>query len=258
MIDILKAKEAFKEYVKKYDIENGKIALKIAHTYRTAEVAKNIAISLELDIENIELAELIGLLHDIGRFEQLKRYNTYSDRDRDSINHGEFGAKLLFEEGLIRKFIEEDKYDDIIKKAILNHNRNKIEEGLTKKELLHAKIIRDADKIDIFRVLVDDTIENIYCIKDMSNEVITTEVLQMSINEPYIIEYSKLKSPVDMMVAHFAYIFDLNYDYGLKVIKEKSYLEKLFNKVEFKNEKTKKEIELVYKKAKDYLEERLK
>lgn len=252
MIDILKAKESFKEYVKNYNPEDGKIALKIEHTYKTSEIAKNTAIYLNLDEEDVKLAELIGLLHDIGRFEQIKRYNTFSDRN--SINHGEFGVKLLFEDGLIRKFIDENKYDNIIKKAILNHNRKEIEKGLTEKELLHSKIIRDADKTDIYRVLVEDTIENAYCIKDISNEVITKEILEMYIKEPHIIDYSKMKSPVDSMVAHFSYVYDFNYNYGLEIISEEKYLYKLSNKVEFKNKKTKEEIELIYKMAKDYLE----
>lgn len=256
MIDILKAKEAFKEYVKEYNPEDGKIALKIGHTYRTAEVAKNIAISLKLDDEDIKLAELIGLLHDIGRFEQLRRYNTYSDKN--SINHGEFGVSLLFEEGLIRKFIEEESYDNIIKKAIFNHNRKEIEDNLTDRELLHSKIIRDADKTDIFNFLVEDKIENIYCVKDMSNEIITPEVMEMFLSKSHIVDYAKMKSPIDNMVAHFAYVFDFNYNYGLEIIKEKGCLEKLFNKVEFKNQKTKEEMEIVYKISKNYIIERLK
>ena len=78
MIDLLKAKKVFKEYVKDYDIENPKIALKVAHIERVSEIAKNTAKSLNLSKEDVELAELIGLLHDIGRFEQIKKYNTWS------------------------------------------------------------------------------------------------------------------------------------------------------------------------------------
>lgn len=256
MIDILKAKEAFKEYVKAYNPDDGKIALKIGHTYRTTDVAKNIAISLNLADEDIDLAELIGLLHDIGRFEQLRRYNTYSDRD--SINHAEFGVQLLFEERLIRKFIEDEKYDEIIYKAIINHNRKEIDSELTNRELLHAKIIRDADKTDIFNVLVQDKIENIYCVEDMSNEVITPEVMDMFLSEEHIVDYAKMKCAIDNMVAHFAYVFDFNFDYGLKVIKDRGSLEKLYNKVDFKNPKTKEQMEIVYKVSKTYVDERLK
>ena len=65
MIDIEKAKVAFKEYVKNYDINNKKINLKIAHIERTSMVSKKIAEKLNLNEEEVKLAELIGLLHDI-------------------------------------------------------------------------------------------------------------------------------------------------------------------------------------------------
>ena len=86
MIDIINAKKVFNEYVKKYNANDGKIALKIAHILRVADLSKKIAISLNLSEENIELAELIGLLHDIGRFEQVRIYNTFIYKI--SINHG--------------------------------------------------------------------------------------------------------------------------------------------------------------------------
>ena len=89
MIDIQNAKKVFKEYVSNYDINDGKIALKYNHILRVAEIAKKIATDLELSEEDILLAELIGIFHDIGRFEQVKRFNTFVDRD--SINHGEYG-----------------------------------------------------------------------------------------------------------------------------------------------------------------------
>lgn len=71
---------------------------------------------MKLSQEDIELAELIGLLHDIGRFEQVRLYHTFVDKD--SINHGEYGAKILFEDGLIRKFINDDRFDKIINQEI--------------------------------------------------------------------------------------------------------------------------------------------
>lgn len=96
-INIKKAKESFKEYVKKYNPEDEKIKLKIAHIERVSQIARKIAIQQNLSEEDIELAELIGLLHDIGRFEQVRLYHTFVDKD--SINHGECGVKALFEVG---------------------------------------------------------------------------------------------------------------------------------------------------------------
>ena len=136
MIDKKKALKAFKDYVENYNPDDEKIKLKIEHIQRVSKVAEKIAKSENLLDEDVELAWLIGLLHDIGRFEQIRLYNTFNDGK--SINHAEMGIKILFEEGHIKEFIDDRKYDDLIKKAILNHNRAKIEPELNEKELLHV------------------------------------------------------------------------------------------------------------------------
>ena len=69
---------------------------------------------------------------------------------------------MLFEKCMIRKFIEDNQYDGIIKKAIENHSKLKIEENLDERTLLHSKIIRDADKIDNYRVKKDEKVEAIF------------------------------------------------------------------------------------------------
>ena len=147
------AEKSFREYLKKYDTNDGSIALKIKHTYEVVKKSEYIAKGLRLDKENIELAKTIALLHDIGRFEQIKEFGEFNDK---KIEHAEFGVKVLFDNGLIRNFINEDKYDNIIYKAIYNHNKYKVEENLNEKELLQCKIIRDADKLDNFRVKEKD------------------------------------------------------------------------------------------------------
>lgn len=91
MIDINKAKQFYKEYISQYNPEDPRIALKIVHIYRTAEESKRLAEKLNLSKEDNLLAELIGLLHDIGRFEQVKIYNTFLDKI--SVNHAEYGVK---------------------------------------------------------------------------------------------------------------------------------------------------------------------
>ena len=136
MIDYNKALEMFEKYLETYDLQDGSIQLKIRHTYEVVKKSEYIAKELKLDKENIELAKVIALLHDIGRFEQIRLYNTFNDGK--SINHAEMGIKILFEEGHIKEFIDDRKYDGLIKKAILNHNRAKIEPELNEKELLHV------------------------------------------------------------------------------------------------------------------------
>lgn len=255
MINIEEAKNVFKEYVKNYNTEDGKIALKIGHILRVTEKSREIAEKLNLEAEDINLAELIGLLHDIGRFEQVRIYNTFYDKD--SINHGEYGVKILFEDNLIRKFIQDDCYDEIIKKAILNHNKPRIEEGLTDRELMHAKIIRDADKLDIYYVLLTEKLENSYGCKDFSKDKITDEIYR-EFKENHMIDYRNLKTNADLLVAHIAYIFDFYYNYSLNIVKENNYIEKIEQKVNLQDEQAIKYLEKINVIANEYIEECLK
>ena len=252
-IDILKAKQIFKEYVKNYNPEDEKIKIKIAHIERVSQISKKLAENLKLSQEDIELAELIGLLHDIGRFEQVKRYNTFVDKD--SINHGEYGVKILFEDGLIREFIKNDKYDRIIKLAILNHNKADIEKGLTKRENLHAKIIRDADKIDIFSVLTTGDKEAIWEKADLSNDIITDEIYREFIEDKSI-NYKNRKTSADILVSHFAYVYDFNFKETLEVIRQNNYIDKLYKRFIFNDKETMKKFNNIYETAKKYLEEK--
>ena len=250
MIDIQKALNEYNNYVKKYDIKNEKIALKVAHMLRVKEASKAIAKSLNLCNEDIELAELIGLLHDIGRFEQIKRYNTFVDKK--SINHGELGVKILFEEGLIRNFITDNSYDEIIKKAIFNHNRSEIEEGLSERELLYAMIVRDADTIDILYLTVIEKPEVVYESDNIEKETFTNELFNKFINNE-ILDYSKIKTHADIVITHFKYIFNMNFKYSFQVINEKKYLEKLYNRIHFEDSNTQKQFETIYNETKNYL-----
>lgn len=249
-IDLEKAKRAFKEYVKNYNPEDEKIRIKIDHIERVSQIAKKLAENLKLSLEDIKLAELIGLLHDIGRFEQVKIYHTFVDKD--SINHGEYGVKVLFQDGLIRKFIEDTKYDDIIRLAILNHNKSAIEEGLTERENLHAKIIRDADKTDIFSVLIIGDKKAIWEKADLSNDIITDEVYR-EFMEDKSINYKKRETSADILVSHFAYVYDFNFKETLQVIKQNNYIDKLYKRFIFNNKETMERYNKIYETAKQYL-----
>lgn len=250
-IDILKAKRIFNEYVKNYNPEDEKIKLKIAHIERVSQIAKQLAEKLNLEQEDVELAELIGLLHDIGRFEQIKRYHTFIDKK--SINHGEYGVKILFDNGLIRDFIKDDKYDEIIKLAILNHNKNDIEKGLTERENLHAKIIRDADKTDIFSILMKEKKENAWEKEDLSDDKITDEIYAEFMDGKKI-NYENRKTSADILVSHFAYVYDFYFEPTKETIKQNNYLDRLYKRFIFNDEETMKRYNEIYKKAKQYLE----
>ena len=252
LIDMIEAKKAFKEYVKKYNPEDEKIKIKIAHIERVAENSKRIAENLNLSQEDIELAELIGIFHDIGRFEQVRLYHTFVDKD--SINHGEYGAKVLFEDGLIRKFIKDDKFDRIIKLAIVNHNRADIEEGLTEREKLHAKIIRDADKTDIFTILISGDKKAIWEKADLSDDKISDEIYREFVEDKRI-NYKERKTSADILVSHFNYVYDLNFPETRKIIRDNKYIDKLYQRFKFNDAETMKRFNEIYRLSKEYIEQ---
>lgn len=247
------AEKMFYEYLNQYDIENGSIKLKVIHTFEVVKNSDYIAKGLNLNKEDIELAKIIALLHDIGRFEQIKKFGFF---DNKKLEHAKFGVIVLFENSLIREFIQEEKYDNIIKKAIYNHNKYAIEEGLNDKELLHCKIIRDADKLDNFRIRTKDKFEDmfpmIYNKETINTEKISHKVYNDFMNEKCI-ELKDRKTIIDYWVCALAFIFDLNFDISLKYVKDKNYIDILINRIKYENRDTKVKMEEIRKCAKNYI-----
>ena len=131
-----KALQAFADYVKDYNEEDPKVKLKIDHTYRVAGFCQKIAGSLELPQEEVDLAWLCGLLHDVGRFEQLRNYGTFIDAQ--SIDHAMYGAEILFDQGRIRDYLEDDREDDILRKVVACHSAYRIPEEYDERTVLLA------------------------------------------------------------------------------------------------------------------------
>lgn len=244
MIDIEKANIEFDKYVSQFDPNAGRIKLKIDHIKRVAKMSKKIAENLKLNKEQVELAELIGLCHDIGRFEQAKRYNTFNDKI--SFNHAELSAKVLFEENLIDKFKVDDKYKQIIKLAVLNHNKAKIDDNLNEEEMLFAKIIRDADKLDIYYTICEYDFESIFWYADFTCGPIS-KVIMDDFAEKHFIDYENIKNNADQIPIFYAYIFDLYFDFSMKFLKEEKYLEKFTDRVlkNFDNEIVKQQVKQI-------------
>ena len=255
MIDIEKAKKEINDYIKNYNPNNKRIASKLKHTNNVTAAAEEIAVSLNLDEENKKLAILIALLHDIGRFEQIKRYNTFNDGA--SIDHANFGVQLLFEEGLIRKFIETDEFDIIINKAIFNHNKLNIQEGLTDIELLHAKIIRDADKIDIFRILAEDEIDHIYDnFEKMPDEEISSKVYNSIITDKRI-NYLDRKNDIDKLIANLSFVYDLNFVKSYEIFKNRDYVNRFINRIAIRNTDTITKVKYIVEMLNEHIEKQL-
>ena len=168
-------KQVFAEYTSKYNASDPKIKLKIDHTYRVAALAERIAKTVTDVSIDTDLAWAMGMLHDIGRFEQVKRYGTFVDSE--SVDHAALGISILFDEGLLDSFGDfSEKERELIRISIANHNKFRIPEGMDDLTTAYCNILRDADKIDILRVNCDTPLEDIY-------NVTTEELKKAAVSE---------------------------------------------------------------------------
>ena len=159
-IDRARAQKAFADYAAHYNAADAKVKLKIDHTYRVAALCARIAQSLDLPPEDVDLAWLSGILHDVGRFEQLRRYNTFIDAQ--SVSHAALSVAVLFDEGRIRDYLDDAGADALLRTAVEWHSAFRLPEALDDRTRLFCQILRDADKIDILRVNVETPMEEIY------------------------------------------------------------------------------------------------
>lgn len=227
-IDRQRALEAFEKYTKKYDISDEKVKLKIDHTYRVCALCEQIAAQSGFDENEINLSWLTGLLHDVGRFEQLRRYGTFIDAQ--SIDHAEFGADILFKEEMIRDYIEDASEDELLEKAVRCHSAYRVPPNYTQREKKFADLLRDADKIDILKVNIIVPIEEIYNVStyDLKHCSVTEEVLQAFYEEHAVLRSLK-KTPVDNVVGHISLVYELVYPISCRLVYEQGYLDKLMN-----------------------------
>ena len=198
----------FNKYTSSFDMKDKNINLKYGHSYAVSELMGELAFRLDLSKEEIELAKIIGLLHDIGRFEQLKNTNSFDD---SIFEHAEYGADYLFKDGHIRDFLDIDKYDSIIEKAIRNHNKIKIVDKLSNKELLFTQMIRDMDKVDIYKQTAVKY--------EMSFNVdeVSSKLLEKIRNEK-LIEKCECKSDSDWILLMLSYIYDINFNESFDIL----------------------------------------
>ena len=252
MINLDKTYQAYQAYSKLYDEQNEKIKLKIAHMVRVAKLNKRLAEQIGLDDEQVKLAELIGLLHDIGRFEQVKRFNTFIDGK--SVKHADLGVQILFEEGHIREYIQDAQYDDVIKKAIYYHGRDAIGNEVQGLDRVHCMLIRDADKLDILDLL---TQEPLPVICSAPEEKVLNGKIGQELYEDFLhlhkVIYSKRKYETECIACWLAYPFDINFEGARQMIKEKQYMDTIVGRFSFTRKDTREKVARMLQEVKQYI-----
>lgn len=237
-------RKEFIKYVKTFDLKDQNIMNKFHHSFRVMEYSKEIANSLNLNEKDIELAEVIGLLHDISRFKQWTIYKTYNDNL--SFDHGDESVNILKENNFIEKFNINKKYYNIIYMALKNHNKYQIADGLNDKELIFSKIIRDADKIDIIKEQ-GNKLDEVY--DKIDDLLIKDFYLKKQTNNLYV------KNERDHIIRMISFVYDFNFKYTFNLILKEKVIENKFNLlINYSNNQE--EIEDMEKFIIDYMKER--
>lgn len=219
-------KNKFTNYVKTFDLNDENIERKYFHSLRVMNLAENIAISENLNENDIEISLVAGLLHDYARFTQWTIYHTYSDLK--SVDHGGLGVQLLFNKNEILNLYTNVKNYDEIYDAIKNHNKYSVSENLSTHNKEIAYIVRDADKLDIFDIFVQGILNLKECNDEISKEVKKDFYENKSIN------YKNINNDNDDIILKLAMLFDLRYKYSIKYVIENNLLDKLFSKIKDK------------------------
>lgn len=204
------------------------IALKEEHTHRVCDNILRLAEGLALGDNDTNLAEVIALFHDVGRFSQYRDYKTF--KDADSVNHAALGVKVLAEERVLDGLEEEDR--KVIIRAIGLHNVFSIPEGLDEKTYLNLKLIRDADKLDIWRVFIeyytlpDEERASAVSLGLPDTPEYSKEVLDCLL-QGKMVNLSKLRTMNDFKLLQLSWVYDLNFPASFRIVLEREYINKI-------------------------------
>jgi len=230
------------------------IELKEEHTKRVCREILSIGEQLGLTYNELRVAEISALFHDVGRFEQYARYKTFVDRK--SVNHAELGVKILKRHGVLNQL--DGSTQSLILRTIQYHNRAVLPQEETEPCLFFAKLLRDADKIDILRVVTDyynhkDRKRNGALELDLQDKPGFSEAVYQDLINKRIVDINHVKKLNDFKLLQIGWIFDINFEPTLHVLCSRRYLE-MIRAVLPESEK----IGALFSMIDTYLEERLK
>jgi putative nucleotidyltransferase with HDIG domain len=218
----------FSQYSNRYSslnsVHRAAYKLKIKHSAKVSRICADIGRSLNLNNADIAIAETIGLFHDIGRFEQFSRYKTFLDKK--SENHAELGVKVLQECQILNHL--DNGIQDIIQKAISYHNRLKIPDEESPRVILFSKLIRDADKLDIFDLVstyYNGNGRSAVIELDLPDEPGYSAEMLSDLFKNKLADMKKMRTLNDFKLLQLGWVYDLNFPVTVKKIKERQYLE---------------------------------
>lgn len=222
----------FSEYCRSFDSDDEDVqrnnTLKEEHTYHVCSNILKIGQRESLDEDGMHIAEAASLLHDVGRFEQYRQYKTF--RDSISVNHAELGAQIIEDYEVLAPLFPRER--SIIAHAVESHNAFAIPKTLPEEERFFLKMLRDADKIDIWRVFIEyfsrpeqerasaaglGLPDKPKCSPDVLEQISAGKMVRLSI----------VKTLNDFKLMQLSWIYDLNFTASFSILSERGCIQQL-------------------------------
>jgi hypothetical protein len=230
--DDLRLRRWFSEYVSRFYNDdpdfNSVIRVKEEHTYRVCEETDYLARNLNLSLDSLKIAQTAALFHDLGRFKQYLKYRTF--KDSASENHGKLSIRELGRHKVLLHLTAREKR--IVATAVAYHNALHIPQGLDSDRLFHLLLLRDADKLDIWRLIT----ENLGPRGEKMRDEITVHIPAAPGCSPAVIsdlrcgelvDFSKVKTFDDYKLLTIGWVYDLNFAPAFQRLKEGGYIERI-------------------------------
>lgn len=214
----------------KNDEQQQLFKLKYTHCQHVRKAVLDIGKNLYSDLNHLDLAEVAGLYHDIGRFEQARRYDSCLDYKTE--DHAVLGAKIVRKEHLL--FDLNIKEQEIILTAIALHNKIELPDTLDSTSLWVTKLLRDADKLDIWRVVTEyyqsrSQNKNAYIELELSDSPFVTEDVCLAVMKKKLVRLNELKSLNDFKILQMGWVFDINFIETLRLLVAREYIQSIIN-----------------------------
>ena len=211
---------------------NAVIATKRDHTQRVCNETAAICKALNLSRGPCRIAATAALFHDLGRFKQYQKYWTFSDRA--SENHAMLSVREMARHKVLTPFHTDEKR--LITFAVAFHNALKIPNGHGDRKLFYLKLLRDADKLDIWQLVSEYLLESRRNPEAKKRADITVHISTAPGCSPAVIEafqaqrfvhFKDVKSFDDYKLLAIGWVYDLNFKPSFERVRQQHYIEKL-------------------------------
>ncbi len=204
------------------------LELKKKHTLRVVEEMNLLIKDLGLAPDLCPTLEAAALLHDLGRFPQFETYGTFLDRV--SVNHAKLSLSEIQTHGFLNRCTPQEQ--QLITTAVGHHNEAFIPKELPPKEALHLKMLRDADKLDIWQVVIHHY---------QNPEAAPRGIINLGLKEEggfskealsALFQNTFVKSPTikninDLKLMQISWVFDLNFSSSVCRAKKREVVTKI-------------------------------